>query len=460
MRMLKSVFICGVLTLAMSGWSLAEEAGQAQSASLDELLLRIKEARLSESREQAARVREFQQAKAEKDKLLKQAKATELAEEQRSEQLEQEFADNERQIAALEAQLQERLGSLKEMFGHLTAAAGDTRSTLNHSLVSAQFRDRTDFLDDLIERMSSNTRLPSIAEIEQLWYEINREMIEAGKVVSFPAAVIGADGEQSSRQVVRIGAFNLLSDGAYLTYRPETGTVAELARQPGGGYKKMALELQSSGGGFTSVAIDPTGPSGGSLLAALVNSPGWLERWRQGGGIGYLISGLGVLALMLALWRLVILSAVSRRVSRQLSKDALANDNPLGRVLQIGLDNPALDAESLELKLHEQVLKERPAIEVGLNWLKIIAMVAPLLGLLGTVTGMIITFQAITLFGSGDPKTMAGGISSALVTTVLGLCVAIPTVLLHTFVNSRAQRILHILEEQSAGLVAEQSEAR
>jgi len=460
MRMLKSVFFCGVLTLAMSGWSLAEEAAQAQSASLDELLLRIKEAKLSESREQAARVREFQQAKAEKDKLLKQAKAAELAEEQRSEQLEQEFADNERQIAALEAQLQERLGSLKEMFGHLTAAAGDTRSTLNHSLVSAQFPDRTDFLDDLIERMSSNTRLPSIAEIEQLWYEINREMIEAGKVVSFPATVIGADGEQSSRQVVRIGAFNLLSEGAYLTYRPETSTVAELARQPGGGYQKMATELQSSGGGFTSVAIDPTGPSGGSLLAALVNSPGWLERWRQGGGIGYLISGLGVLALMLALWRLVILSVVSRRVSRQLSKEAPANDNPLGRVLQIGLDNPSLDAESLELKLHEQVLKERPSIEVGLNWLKIIAMVAPLLGLLGTVTGMIITFQAITLFGSGDPKTMAGGISSALVTTVLGLCVAIPTVLLHTFVNSRAQRILHILEEQSAGLVAEQSEAR
>ncbi len=460
MRMLKSVFLCGVLFLAMPGWALAEAADQAQSASLDELLLRIKEARLSESRDQAARVREFQQAKAEKEKLLKQAKATERAEEQRSEQLEQEFADNERQIAALEVQLQERLGSLKEMFGHLTAAAGDTRSTLNHSLVSAQFPDRTDFLDELIERMSSNTRLPSIAEIEQLWYEINREMIEAGKVVSFPATVIGADGEQSSRQVVRVGAYNLLSGGAYLTYRPETGTVAELARQPGGGYQKMAAELQSSSGGFTSVAVDPTGPSGGSLLAALVNSPGLLERWRQGGGIGYLISGLGVLALILALWRLLVLSSVSRRVSQQLSTDVPANDNPLGRVLQIGLDNPSLDAESLELKLHEQVLKERPSIEVGLNWLKIIAMVAPLLGLLGTVTGMIITFQAITLFGSGDPKTMAGGISSALVTTVLGLCVAIPTVLLHTFVNSRAQRILHILEEQSAGLVAEQSEAR
>ena len=105
------------------------------------------------------------------------------------------------------------------------------------------------------------------------------------------------------------------------------------------------------------------------------------------------------------------------------------------------------------------MLKERPAIESGLGLLKIIAMVAPLMGLLGTVTGMIVTFQAITLFGTGDPKTMAGGISAALVTTVLGLCVAIPTVLLHALINSPAQRVLHILEEQSAGIVAEQTEA-
>ncbi|TNE83911.1 MAG: MotA/TolQ/ExbB proton channel family protein, partial [Gammaproteobacteria bacterium] len=199
---------------------------------------------------------------------------------------------------------------------------------------------------------------------------------------------------------------------------------------------------------------------GGSLLAALVDSPDWMERWHQGGWIGYLISAVGVLALLLALWRLLVLSGVSRRVNVQLTSDSPSEDNPLGRVLKVGMDNRSMDAESLELKLHEQVLKERPAIESGLNLLKIIAMVAPLMGLLGTVTGMIVTFQSITLFGTGDPKTMAGGISAALVTTVLGLCVAIPTVLLHTFVNGRAQRVLHILEEQSAGIVAEQAESR
>ena len=113
---------------------------------------------------------------------------------------------------------------------------------------------------------------------------------------------------------------------------------------------------------------------------------------------------------------------------------------------------------TLELKLAEAVLSEPPKLEQGLTLLKIIAAVAPLMGLLGTVTGMIITFQAITIFGAGDPKAMAGGISSALVTTVLGLLVAIPTVLLHTVVNGRSQRIIHVLNEQATGIVAEHSE--
>lgn len=459
MKTLKSLFLGAFLLLSVNGMALAQGQEQQQAVSLDELLKLVKEARVAESREQAAREAEFKQARAERAKLLQQAQATRNGEEKRSEQLEKTFADNEREIAALQEQLQERLGSLKEMFGHLTAAAGDTRTTLNHSLVSAQYPGRTAFLDQLIGRMSGNTQLPSMAEIERLWYEINREMIEGGRVVSFPATVVKSNGEQAQQQVVRVGAFNLLSDGSYLSYRPETGTLAELSRQPDSRFTKAAAQLQAASDGFSRTAIDPTGPSGGSLLAALVDSPGWLERWHQGGWIGYLISAVGAVALLLALWRLLVLSGVSRRVTAQLASDSPDAGNPLGRVLKIGLDNRHMDAESLELKLHEQVLKERPAIESGLNLLKIIAMVAPLMGLLGTVTGMIVTFQSITLFGTGDPKTMAGGISAALVTTVLGLCVAIPTVLLHTFVNSRAQRVLHILEEQSAGIVAEQAEA-
>ena len=145
------------------------------------------------------------------------------------------------------------------------------------------------------------------------------------------------------------------------------------------------------------------------------------------------------------------------KIRGQLKRDEAKTNNPLGRVLKAAEDNQGADTESLELKLDEAILKESPKINSGLSLLKIIAMVAPLLGLLGTVTGMIIVFQAITIYGAGDPKAMAGGISSALVTTVLGLVVAIPTLLLHTLLSGKAKKLLHILEEQSAGIIAERA---
>lgn len=197
----------------------------------------------------------------------------------------------------------------------------------------------------------------------------------------------------------------------------------------------------------------------GSFLAALINSPNIEERWHQGGYIGYAITALGVIGFILALIRLVYLSAVSAKVSSQLKSEKAKDNNPLGRVLKVHEDNPTMDTETLELKLSEGILKETPKLESGLNLLKIIAAIAPLMGLLGTVTGMIVTFQAITIFGAGDPKAMAGGISGALVTTVLGLLVAIPMVLLHTIVNGRAQRIIHVLNEQTTGIIAEHTEA-
>ncbi|HLS97970.1 MAG: MotA/TolQ/ExbB proton channel family protein [Porticoccaceae bacterium] len=429
-----------------------------KAASVDELLKLINSARVSESQEHKQREAEFLRSKQDQQRLLEQAKATRSAEEGRSVQLEQAFADNDLKIEALRGQLNERLGSLKELFGHLTSTAGDVRANINQSIITAQYPDRGAFLDELISKMSSDTRLPRLEEIEQLWAEMSREMVESGKVVKFPATVVKADGEQAQQDVVRIGVFNLVSDGAYLDFNAKTGVISELPRQPAG-HTGGAADLQGATEGFTEVGIDPSGPSGGNLLKALIDTPTLVEKWHQGGLVGYIITGIGVFALILALWRLVVLSGVSARVNAQLKNPKDPKDNnPLGRILKVAKDNPNLDAETLELKLNEAVLKEGPAIEAGLNLLKIIAMVGPLLGLLGTVTGMIVTFQQITIFGAGDPKAMAGGISQALVTTVQGLCVAIPVVLLHTLVNGQAQRVLHVLEEQSAGIIAENAE--
>ena len=454
---LKFIKVCAafIAAAAVSMPALAQEA-----KSLDELLNMIQSSKISESQEYRDREADFKRDQRKQDAQLTKAKNTKTAEERRSDRLEQTIRDNDLKLIGLREQRDKRLGSLKELFGHLTGAAGDIRANLTQSVVSAQIPGRTEFLDELIEKMSSDTRLPSIMDIEKLWFEQQREMNESGRVVKFNRTVLRADGSQEEMEVVRVGTYNLMADGMYLEYSPESGLVSELARQPSG-HQGSAADLQKAVSGFTKAGLDPTGPLGGGLLRALINTPTLVERWHFGGIVGYVITGVFCVAILLAIWRFIFLQGVSSKVSAQLRSPGTADlANPLGRVLAVAQANPGLDPESLELKLHEAVLKERPAIESGLSLLKIIAMVAPLLGLLGTVTGMIITFQMITLFGAGDPKAMAGGISQALITTVLGLVVAIPTVLMHTLVNGKAQRVLHILEEQSAGIVAGSVEGR
>ena len=428
------------------------------AANLNQLLEFVKQGQVTESRENAVREQRFAQAKSDQQRLLNEAEAERARQERRSEQLEKSFADNELVIADKQEQLRERLGALTELFGHLTAASGDLNSNLEVSLVSAQYPGRGDFLDGLIAKMNESDALPSIAEIERVWYEMLREITETGNIVKFTTEVAVPSGERSQREVVRIGAFNVVdTEGNYLAYNNDSLSV--LPRQPTGGYTGWAKDLANASGGLHRFGIDPTGPTGGSFLAAIIDSPTLEERWHQGGYVGYAITAVGIFAFILAIFRFLVLTGVSAKVSKQLKTDKAMENNPLGRVLKIHEDNPSMDLETLELKMAEGVMRETPKLESGLTLLKIIAAVAPLMGLLGTVTGMIITFQAINIFGAGDPKAMAGGISGALITTVLGLLVAIPTLLLHTVVNGRAQRIIHVLNEQATGIVAEHSES-
>ncbi len=424
---------------------------------LDQLLELVKQGQARASAENKAREDRFANDKANQAAALKRAEDERAREERRSARLEKQFEENELLIAAKQEQLRERLGTLSELFGHLTAASGDLASNVEVSLVSSEYPGRESFLKGLIAKMSGSDQLPSIAEIERVWFELLREIREQGEISRFTAQVATPSGELSQRDVVRVGAFNIVdTDGNYLSFN--VNKLAELPRQPGGGFNSQAEALAGSQAGLTQFGIDPTGPTGGSFLAAIIDSPTISERWHQGGYVGYAITAVGAFAFLLAIYRLVVLTAVGGKVSSQLKSSSARDDNPLGRVLMVHEGNPNMDTETLELKMAEAVLSETPRLEQGLTLLKIIAAVAPLMGLLGTVTGMIITFQAITIFGAGDPKAMAGGISSALVTTVLGLLVAIPTVLLHTVVNGRSQRIIHVLNEQATGIVAEHSE--
>lgn len=445
---------------AMLSLGTASVSAQEEAKSLDQLLEFVRQGQTTEARANRAREQKFQRAKAGQQQMLNDAKAERTRQERRSARLEKRFENNELLIADKQKQLKERLGTLAELFGHLTSAAGDAATNFETSLTSTQYPGREAFLEDLIEKMSGSDQLPSIEEIEKVWFELQREMTESGRIASFVAEVSRPNGDKVQQKVVRVGSWNVISEeGRYLQYVPAKGSLEELSRQPPGPYQGWAAALVAATDGMHKLGIDPTGPTGGSFLAALINSPTLEERWHQGGYIGYAITTVGIIAFLIAIWRLTVLSLMSSKVNAQLRSDRANDNNPLGRVLKVHEDNPSMDTETLELKLEEAVLKETPSIENSLTLLKIISAVAPLMGLLGTVTGMIRTFQAITIFGAGDPTAMAGGISGALVTTVLGLLVAIPTVLLHTVVNGRAQRIIHILNEQSTGIIAEHTEA-
>ena len=435
-------------------------AVQAEDApkSLDQLLKMVQSGRYADARENKAREARFRADKANQEAMLKAARDKQAELEKRAAQREKQFEDNEQNVIAVTQRLTEQKGSLNELFGHLTTAAGDMVSVVEASPVSAQYPGREAFFETLIQKISDSDKLPTIEEIEQLWFEIQREMTESGRVAGFDSVVIKPNGDEDQQGVVRVGSFNLVSDeGKYLSFNDSR--IEELARQPDKRYLDWAGQLSTASGGLNPFGIDPTGPTGGSLLSALIGTPTLEERWHQGGYVGYAITALGIVALLVAIWRLLALTTVSGKVSAQLKSDKANPNNPLGRVLAIHEANPTMDTETLELKLNEQVLKEIPRLEKYQGALKIIAAVAPLMGLLGTVTGMIITFQAITIYGAGDPKAMASGISSALVTTVLGLLVAIPTVLLHTMVSSRSRRVIQILEEQTSGIIAEHTEA-
>lgn len=445
-----------LIVFSLSAGNVAAQQEQ-QSRTLDQLLQQVRQAKVAETAEYREREREFRQAKNRQQALLNQAIQERNAEERRSEELEATFNSQEEELAKLEDLLKERLGGLRELFGVLQQVSGDLRGSFETSNISAQYPGRGEFLDELAKKMGTATELATIEEIQRVVYELQREMTASGEVVRFNAEVIEPDGNKGSREVIRVGSFNLVADGKYLEYNAETGSLLELPRQPSGRFVETAEEIQDAESGYEPFALDP---SRGSILAALVQVPNVVERVQQGGIIGYIIITFGVLGVLLAVWRWLAVGAVGRKVEAQIGSATPSDDNPLGRVLGVYQKNKSVDTETLELKLSEAILKETPEIVKWISLLKILAVVAPLMGLLGTVTGMINTFQAITLFGAGDPKLMAGGISQALVTTMLGLWVAIPMTLLHSIVNTRSKNIIHVLEEQSAGIIAAHNERK
>lgn len=424
---------------------------------LDELARLVREAATDEARINQEREDRFLRERDNRRELLEQARADLAGEDSRSDRLKNEYDRNERTLAELETTLAERMGNLGELFGVARQAAGEVQAALDDSMVTAQSPRRTDFLADLAQRRD----LPTVPELRQLWSAMVTEIAESGKVAGFIAPVERTSGVTEELEVVRVGVFTAVSGGAFLDWdtRKSRDRLIELPRQPVARFARMAEGLQGAAPGqVIPMAVDFTR---GQILRAVVESKTPLERVREDGGpVGYVIIGIGLLGLALCLWKFFSLYTTGRRMRAQLTDRTPSTLNPLGRVLAVYADHPEADVETLELKLDEAILRETAPIETGLSFIRVLYVIAPLLGLLGTVVGMITTFQMITLFGSGDPRMMAGGISTALVTTVLGLVVAIPLTLLHSYLQGQARALIQVLEEQAAGIVARIAERR
>jgi len=437
-----------VLNFVMLAASMTVATSAIAANELNDLLNQVKADRVSEAKLDKKREAEFKSARADKQALLNKAKR-ELANQQaRNKRLTTEYAANEITLAQKEVELDNAKGTLGEMFGVSRSAAADAYGQVATSIVSAQYPGR----GEALSRIANSKEIPGLEDLEELWFALQTEMTQSGEISQFSAEVTNLDGSTVTQNVTRIGTFNLVSEDGYLTYNDEVSQIQPLAKQPAGYIAETAADFFDTSSGYAGVYIDP---SQGGILALETRKRTLMEFYHQGEEVGYAITVLLIIGCLIALERMIVLSSMTSKIrAQEKNLDQPNENNPLGRLLKIYHDNKSVDAETLELKLDEGILRETPQVDRGINLIKMFAAIAPLMGLLGTVIGMIMTFQTITLFGTGDPKIMAGNISLALVTTALGLICALPLILIHSVVAGKSKSVLQKLDEQSAGLIA------
>jgi biopolymer transport protein ExbB len=443
-----------LLAAAVAPWLLALGAA-AEPANLQELLEQTKNARALQERANAAREREFLAQRDQQAKLLQEAQRARDAAEARSQAVSAEYDKNDLRIQELEGLLNSRMGSLGELFGVVRQVSGDVSGVVMQSLISAQYPGRDEFFVNLAKAKE----LPSITQLEQLWYEMMRETTASGEVARFQAPVVATEGSRADVSVVRVGPFIAMSGGEYLTYKPEVKVLSVLPRQPPSWLLALAENVQEAKGGYVESAVDP---SRGILLSLYVERPSWVERVQRGEMVNYVILFVGFVGAACALFQFFYLMRVRFAVGRQLrSLDHPRPDNPLGRVLGTfrgEASDVEEEAEVIELRISEAVLREVPMLERFQPFLRLAVAAGPLLGLVGTVVGMIITFQSITESGQSDPRLMAHGIGTAMIATVLGLGIAIPLLFANAGLASMSRGVVQTLDEQSTGLLAEMLE--
>jgi len=448
----KKFFILPFLVLGLLAQEESNEISTPVITDLDLLVESVKTTASIRAKEDRVRLNRFLSDKNKQQSLLNQMKVRLTNEENRSEILTKQYEDNDATLSDLEEQLTLKLGSFGELFGIVRQTAGESKGQFALSLTNIEYPERIEFLGDLAERKSLD--LPTSAELERLWYEILNELNQSGKVKNYNTDILSKSGELVNRDIIRIGVFNSVSDGDYLNLVSEQNVLEYLAKQPEGSIRRSARKLQNNDIEYREVFIDPTR---GSLLTKLIDRAGFFERINQGGFVGYIILIILALGITMGVLQFLFLRNESQTVDNELNTGNYSESSTLGKLNTIYSKYKGDNPEELEAQLEDVLARAAPALEKNLSIIKLLAAVAPLLGLLGTVIGMIETFQAITLFGTGDPKLMAGGISQALVTTMLGLIAAVPLLFIHNILDSRSRAITQIYEEQAIGYVASSS---
>ncbi|MFA0046024.1 MotA/TolQ/ExbB proton channel family protein [Vibrio sp. 10N.261.51.F11] len=408
----------------------------------------------SESRTQAShnvvREADFKKTEQELKAIKAQLEAKRTSIQGATDVLTQTFSDNENKLARLEEKLRLETGSLGELFGVVRQNAKELGAELSSTVNSVDRAEHTATVDQIIDAKS----LPSMPQLTGLWMSMVEQIQASSELSKSQIAFINGEGNTNKVDAYRLGSIGLVTEQGYVSWNTQREDAIAYLKQPSNGPTLASLSTLANGD-VSNVVVDP---SRGFMLEQLALTPSLTDRLQAGGVVGKVILGLLAIGLIIALVRGISLAIARQKIRAQLKNPEQAGDNPLGRVLAMYNKEQNQTVEALELRLLEAVVDEQTHLEKGLSMLKLLAALAPMLGLLGTVTGMIETFQVITQFGNGDPKVMAGGISMALVTTVLGLVAAMPLLLAHNILSTQAENIRNILEKQGIGLVAEQAE--
>lgn len=374
-----------------------------------------------------------------------------------------EVTEDER--AGLEKKWEKSELDFQEISGNVRMAARDLESILTQSQFTAFNPGRIDEASRLLD----SGYFPDIEDISGMADIILEEIRQSGQVAIREAEIINRSGEKEIVPVLVLGrftaAYSSSEENGFLDYSTEGRRFVALSKLPSG---SLGRDLDGYLAG-TSEQV-PVDLSLGNALRQIVYTTTFRDQIDAAGPLFYPLAILAVMALLIILYKLVDLGLVGQGTEKFMNRiqdlvfqgrweeiesivKSEKKGSPITRVISEGMRVRDEDRETQESVLQEAILSQLPRVERGLSILAVLGAVAPLIGLLGTVTGMIETFRVITLYGTGDPKLMSGGISEALVTTMMGLALAIPIMLMHTLLNRRSDKIIGKMEEKAVQVV-------